>query len=152
MGRSLYLHGSMTGELRFFWNAEEHAYPYMPATRIDYSLIDEGVAELVRKINGTTWALTVSSCEGHPEQDNNYCAHPEIWIRVFDGDGLLNLFDWLERANKVRQQVSVVYKSDRLIDAEFVGKTGHGYYFCIYGKFVNVVENKRIIDALVETL
>jgi len=142
-------------ELRFFWNADESAYPpeFMAGARIDYHKIDTGIAELVSKINGTTWAETIMSCEGHTEKDDPYSPTPEIWLRVFDGEGLLRLYDWLARAIKVRQATSTCYKSSKIIDLEFVGKTRHGYFFCLYAtKFVSAIENRRIIDALTETL
>lgn len=156
MPDTLYFHHSTTDDLAFFWDAEAAPYPaakyYQDPDLLDDAGLDPGIRGLVRKLNQAGWAKTVMSCEGHPERDNAYAAHVEIWLRVPDASGLGPLFDWLQRAVGRRQEISTVFKDDRLINVKFIGQTRWGYYFIVFGRFVSTVENHRVIRALEETL
>lgn len=147
----LYLHHAPTGARRFFWDPSQ-PYPFDAPTSLDYGRVDPEIRELVRLINATGWMETVSSCAGHPERDNAYSAHVELWIRVPEAQGLAHLFDWIARADEMRRAASTVFKDERLIDMEYIGRTPHGWYFVIYGRFVSAVENTRIITALSNAL
>lgn len=153
---TLYFHHSTTDTLCFFWDAEATPYPVGPYYRepetMDPAALDPGVRDLVLGINRAGWGSTVMSCEGHPERDNAYAAHVELWIRIADPVGLGPFFDWIQRAVVRRRDISTVFKDDRLINLKFIGHTRFGYYFIVFGRFVSAVENGRIIRALAEAL
>ena len=124
----------------------------MVPAEIDFNLIDSGIRTLVRAINATGWMETISSCEGHPERDGAYSAHVELLIRTPQLEGLGLFFDWIALANVLRRSISPVYRDADLIGVDYFRKTQFGYYFVVYGSFLNAVENQRIIQALTEAI
>jgi hypothetical protein len=136
-----------------FWDAHTQAYPdgqaFASPGELDLANVDEPLQELVGKINSSGCISTVMCCSGHPERDEYCVHHVELWLRVHHGDGLKSLMDWLELANRRRLSLGG-YAKERVIRLEYLGATVNGYYFVVYGDFINVTENARICQALTE--
>lgn len=154
MPRDKYYSHSAPEAFELFWDAESKEYPGGPGFhhpgKLDPAIVDEGIRDLVLKINNSGVMTTVSACEGHPERDEHSVFHVELWIHVPKADGLKRLHDWVEKAVRRRKELGG-YTRERVIRLEFVGLTQFGYYFVIYGDFLSIPENKRIIRALTET-
>lgn len=138
-----------------FWNADQTAYPggpgFDPPGTLNIRRVDKSLRKLVKAINESqTGITTVSACEGHPERDEYGVVHVELWLRVDGANALKTFFEWIERAVQHRIN-SAGYSKERVIRVEFLGATRFGCYFVVYADFLNLTENRRVINSLTKT-
>ncbi|MBI4894585.1 MAG: hypothetical protein HY833_02530 [Candidatus Aenigmarchaeota archaeon] len=101
---------------------------YMEPGRMDYSLIEPGVRELVRQLNEISFVETVSSCEGHVGDTIFKGATPDPGFTFINGGHMA--FDILPspRSEKFLGEVSELARSRGFSSFKEVGFGGESVY------------------------
>lgn len=123
-------------------------YGNMHPKHIDYTLIDQPLRRLVKAINQSSWAKTISSCAGKACYNNG---NLHLVIEVKGTEGIYNLLRWLSLShalgskacyenNKIpdfalpKAELSTpnLLRGDRSITGAFMGKNWIRFYISFY--------------------